>query len=72
MTFLKNVSRPGATLNRVFLNRFLLVVADFGPPKIPKCLENGLFWDQQWVQNGSKPHFSEPHPTPFGVHKQGK
>ena len=43
----------------VFLPRFLsswwLGVARFGPPKIPKCLENGLFWDkkmgQKWVKN---------------------
>ena len=27
------------------------VVARFGPPKIPKCIENGLFWDQKWVKN---------------------
>ena len=28
------------------------VVARFGPCKIPKCLENGPFWDQQWIKNG--------------------
>ena len=50
MNFLKNDPRPCATLKQVFLDRFELVVANFGPPKIPKCLENGLFWDQ----NGSK------------------
>ena len=44
MTFLKNDPRPRATLKQVFLDRFELVVAHFGPPKIPKCLENGLFW----------------------------
>ena len=27
-------------------------MAHFGPPKIPKCLKNGLFWDQKWVKNG--------------------
>ena len=27
-----------------------LVVARVGPPKIPKCIYNGLFWDK----NGSK------------------
>ena len=53
MTFLKNDPRPCATLKQVFLDRFELVVAHFGPPKIPKCLENGLFWDQKWVENGS-------------------
>ena len=55
MTFLKNDPRPCATLKQVFLDRFELVVAHVGPPKIPKCLENGLFWDQKkgkkWVKN---------------------
>ena len=46
MTFLKNDPRPCATLKQVFLDRFELVVAHFGTPKIPKCLENGLFWDK--------------------------
>ena len=54
MTFLKNDPRPCATLKQVFLDRFELVVAHFGPPNIPKCLENGLSWDQKWVKNGSK------------------
>ena len=72
MTFLKNDPRPCTTLKQVFLDRFELVVAHFGPPKIPKCLENGLFWDQKWVKNGSKTHFSKPHPRPFGVHKRVK
>ena len=52
MTFLKNDPRPCATLKQVFLDRFELVVAHFGTPKIPKCLETGLFWDQKWVKNG--------------------
>ena len=52
MTFLKNDPRPCATLKQVFLDRFELVVAHFGTPKIPKCLEAGLFWDQKWVKNG--------------------
>ena len=72
MTFLKNDTRPCATLKQVFLDCFELVVAHFGPPKIPKCLENALFWDQKWVKNGSKTHFSKPHPRPFGVHKRVK
>ena len=49
MTFLKNDARPCTTLKQVFLDRFELVVAHFGPPKIPNCLENGLFWDQGGV-----------------------
>ena len=56
MTFLKNDPGPCAML-KMFLNRFELVVAHFGPPKIPKCLENGVFWDQKWVKNGSKNAF---------------
>ena len=66
MTFLKNYPRPCATLKHLFLDRFELVVAHFGPPKFPKCLEN------EWVKNGSKTHFSKPHPRPFGVHKRVK
>ena len=30
-----------------------------GPPKIPKCLENGLFWHKDFVKNGSKMCFSK-------------
>ena len=69
MTFPKNDPRPCATLKQVFLDRFELVAAHFGPPKIPQCLENGLFWDPKWFKNGSKTHFSKNHPKPFGVHQ---
>ena len=55
---------------QVFLARFELMVARFGPPKIPKFLENGLFCDQKWVTNGSKLFFPKNDPRPFGVHKQ--
>ena len=72
MSCFKNDPRPCAMLKQVFLDRFELVVAHFGAPKIPKCLENGLFWDQKLVKNGSKTHFSKPHPRPFGVHKRVK
>ena len=53
MTFLKNDPRPCATLKQVFLDRFELVVAHFGPPKIPKCLEAvlGPKMGQEWVKN---------------------
>ena len=44
--------RPLGMLKQVFLGPFEPVVARFGPWKIPKCLENGPFWDQQWVKNG--------------------
>ena len=66
MTFLKNDPRPCATLKQVSLDRFELVVAHFGPPKIPKCLENGLIWDQKSVKNGSKTHFPKSHLDHFG------
>ena len=39
LSFLKNDPRPCVMLKQVFL-------AKFGPPKIPKCLENGLSWVQ--------------------------
>ena len=48
---------PFGMLKQVFLAHFEPVVTRFGPWKIPKCLENGPFWDQQWVKNGSKAHF---------------
>ena len=57
MTFRKNDPRPCATLKQVFLDCFELVVAHLGPPKIPKCLENGLFWDQKWVKKWVKNTF---------------
>ena len=72
MSFFKNDPRPCATLKQVFLACFELVVAHFGRPKIPKCLENWLFWDKKWVKNGSKTRVSKPHPRPFGVHKRVK
>ena len=72
MTFFKNDPGPHGMPKQVFLARFELVVARFGPPKIPKCLENGLFCNQKWVKNGSKMCFSKNDPTPFGVHKQVK
>ena len=52
MIFSKVVPRPLGMLKQVFLGRFEPVVARFGPWKIPKCLENGPFWDQQCVKNG--------------------
>ena len=36
---------------QVFSACFEPVVTRFGPWKMPKCLENGLFWDQKWVKN---------------------
>ena len=57
-------------LKQVLLGHFEAVVARFGPWKIPKCLENGPFWDQQWVKNGSKTRFSKNDPGPFRMLKQ--
>ena len=68
--FSKLVPTPLGMPKQVFLGRFEPVVACFGPRKIPKCLENGLFQDQKWVQNGSKTRFSISHRGPFGMLKQ--
>ena len=68
--FSKVVPRPLGMLKQVFLGRFEPVVARFGPWKIPKCLENGPFWDQQWVKNGLKTRFSKNDPGPFMMLKQ--
>ena len=53
MTFLKNDPGTCTTLKPVFLDRFEIVVAHFGPPILPQCLEKGLSWDQKCVKNGS-------------------
>ena len=68
--FSKFVSRPLGMLKQVILARFEPVVAHFGPWKIPKCLENGPFWNQKWVKNASKTHLSKSDPGPFGMLKQ--
>ena len=52
--FLKSDVGPFGMLKQVFLAHFEHVVTHLGPWKIPKCLENGPFWDQKWVQNASK------------------
>ena len=70
MIFFKVVPGPLGMLIHVFLARFEPVVAGFGSWKIPKCLENGPFQDQKWVQNGSKTCFSKSDPGPFGMLKQ--
>ena len=68
--FSKVVPRPLGMLKQVFLGRFEPVVARFGPWKIPKCLQNGSFWEQKWVKNGSKMHFSKSDLGPFEMLKQ--
>ena len=52
------------------LARFEPVVMRFGPWKTPKCLENGPFWDQKWVKNGSKTYFPIDDRRPFRMRKQ--
>ena len=68
--FSKVVPRPLGMLKQVFLGCFEPPMARFGPWKIPKCLENGPFWDQKWVKNGSKTHFSKNDLGPFMMLKQ--
>ena len=70
MIFSKAIPRPLGMLKQVFLGLFEPVVAHFGPWKIPKCLENGLFQHQKWVKNGSKTHFSKSDLGPLGMLKQ--
>ena len=54
MPFFKNDPQPLGMPKQVFLACFEHMVARFGPPKIPKCLEYGLFWDKKWVKMGQK------------------
>ena len=51
----------------MFLACFKPVVTRFGPWKIPKCLENGLFSDHKWLKKGSKMHLFKGDPGPFGM-----
>ena len=57
---------PFGMLKQVVLAHFEPMVTGFGSRKIPKCLQNGPFWDQKWVKNGSKTRFSKSDPGPFG------
>ena len=68
--FSKVVPRPLGMLKQVFLAHFEPVVARFGPWKIPKCLENGPFRDQKWVENGWKMCFCKSDLGTFGMLKQ--
>ena len=70
MHFSKSDRGPFGVRKQVFLARFELVVTRFGSWKIPKCLEKGPFWEQQWVKNGSKTRFSKIDRGPFGMLKQ--
>ena len=68
-TFFTNDPAPCGLPKQVFLARFELVL---GYLNRPKCLENGLFWDQKWVKNGSQMCFSENGHGPFEVPNQVK
>ena len=57
MIFSQVVPRPLGMFREVFLGRFEPVVVRYGPRKIPKCLENGPFWDQKWVKKWVKNAF---------------
>ena len=62
--FSKSDPGPFRMLKQMFLAHFEPVVVCFGRWKIRKCLENGSFWDQKWVKNGSKTRFSKSDPGP--------
>ena len=68
--FSKSDPGPFGMLKQVFLAHFEPVGTGFGPWTITICLENGPFWEQNWVQNGSKTRFSKSVRRPLGVHKQ--
>ena len=68
--FSKSDPGPFGMLKQVFLADFEHVLTRIGIWKNPKCLENGSFWDQKWVKNGSKTCFSKSDPGPFGMLKQ--
>ena len=70
--FSKFVPRPLGVLKQVFLAFFEPMVARYDPPSTPKSLENGLFWDQKWIKDGSKMCFPKSDTGPFGVHEQVK
>ena len=69
MCFSKNEPRPFGVHKQVKCAPFEPIASHFGPSKVTKCLENGLFCDEKWVKNGSKMCFPKNDPRPFGVHK---
>ena len=72
MIYSKFVPIPLGVLKQVFLACFEPMVAHVNPSKTPINLENGLFGEQKWVQNKSKPCFCENCRSLFGLHKQAK
>ena len=53
-------------LKQVILAHFEPMATDWGSWKIPKCLENGPFWDQKWVKMGQKRVFPKVIPDHLG------
>ena len=70
MIFFKVFPRPLGMPKQVFFGCFEPVGPRFGPCKVAKCLGNGRFQDQKWVENGSKMRFSNSDSGPFAVLKQ--
>ena len=66
MRFFKNDPGPFMMLKQVVLAHFEPLATSFGPWKIPKCLENGPFWDPKWAKNGSKRVFPKVIPDHLG------
>ena len=54
MTLFNNDLPPYEMPKQLFLARSYLMVVSFGPPKMPKCLDIGMFGDQVWVKGVSK------------------
>ena len=67
--FSKSDPEPFGMHTQEFLAHFEPVETRYGPWKMPKCLENGPFWDQKWVKNGSETSFPKSDPGPFGILK---
>ena len=72
MHFFKSDPRPFGMLKQVFLAHFEPEVTRFGPWKMPKCLENGLLWDQKRIKNRSKTLFTRSDRGPISMRNQVK
>ena len=57
-------------LEQVSLAHFEPVMTRVGPWKMPKCFENGPFWDQKCVKSGSQTRFPQGDHAPFGKREQ--
>ena len=60
--FSKNDPGPFMMLKQVVLAHLEPVATGFGSWKIPKCLENGPFWDQKWSKMRQKRVFPKVMP----------